>query len=153
VEKFHALQVHPWAATATDQPAHPSARGAQGGRETSCYGNHSSAWGSRLEISFGPAFRVKVSIDKLTYAIALLCVRCDRSNRRAPEPCNELPPFHSITSAIASRRCGTSRPSSLAAFRLMTKLNLEDLLTGRLAGVAPLRISPTKLAATRTSSA
>jgi transposase len=48
---------------------------------------------------------------------------------------------HSITSsASANRLLGTSRPSSLAVFRLMTKLNFEDLLTGRLAGVAPSRI-------------
>jgi hypothetical protein len=57
---------------------------------------------------------------------------------------------YSITSsARTSKCCGTLRPSCLAALRLMTKWNFVDLLTGRSAGMAPLRIWPTKPAAMR----
>jgi hypothetical protein len=53
--------------------------------------NHSSAQGSRPEISFGPAFRLKVSIDKLRgrsrWSRALQSVK----TARAAEPRDELP--------------------------------------------------------------
>jgi hypothetical protein len=51
------------------------------------------------------------------------------------------PPHHSITSsARASSVGGTSRPSALAVCRLMTNSNFVDWITGRSAGLAPLRI-------------
>src|SRR6476619_6122900 len=50
---------------------------------------------------------------------------------------------HSITSsARADRVGGTSRPSALAVFRLITNSNLVDCTTGRSPGFAPLRIRP-----------
>jgi hypothetical protein len=61
------------------------------------------------------------------YAVALLCPRRERPSRRAPEPCNELPALHSITSsAVASRFGGMVRPSALAVFMLMTNSNLVE---------------------------
>src|SRR5262249_12673825 len=63
---------------------------------------------------------------------------------RAPEPCNELPPPHSITSsARASRFGGIVRPSALAVLRLITSSNLVGCCTGRSAGFSPLRMRPT----------
>src|SRR5437660_9877523 len=50
---------------------------------------------------------------------------------------------HSITSsAIASTPGGTVRPSALADLRLMTSSTLVDRMTGRSAGLSPLRIRP-----------
>ena len=50
---------------------------------------------------------------------------------------------HSITSsARASSVGGTSRPRTLAAWRLMHSSNLVDCITGKSAGLAPLRIRP-----------
>src|SRR6266851_344156 len=49
--------------------------------------------------------------------------------------------FHSITSsARPSSVAGISRPSALAAFRLMANSNLVGSWTGRSAGLAPLRM-------------
>src|SRR5256885_5064883 len=51
---------------------------------------------------------------------------------------------HSITSsAVASSVGGTSRPSALAAFRLITSSNLVGSCTGRSAGFSPLRMRST----------
>src|SRR5262249_52768362 len=59
------------------------------------------------------------------------------------EQCDELAPFHSITSsARASSVGGTSRPSAFAVLRLITSSNLVDCTTGRSAGFAPLRMRP-----------
>src|SRR5262249_53702127 len=50
---------------------------------------------------------------------------------------------HSITSSARASSCGgTSRPSALAVFRLITSSNLVGCCTGRSAGFAPLRIRP-----------
>jgi len=50
---------------------------------------------------------------------------------------------YSITSsARASSVGGTSRPSALAVFKLMTKSNFVASTTGKSAGLAPLRIRP-----------
>ena len=63
--------------------------------------------------------------------------------RYAPEPSNEFPPFHSITSsASATKFGGMLRPSALAVFILMTNSNLVGCITGRSAGFSPLRMRP-----------
>ena len=75
----------------------------------------------------------------------LLRARRERPrDRRAAEQRDELAPFHSITSsARASRVGGTSRPSALAVFRLMTSSYLVGACTGRSAGFSPLRMRST----------
>src|SRR5258705_51434 len=51
---------------------------------------------------------------------------------------------HSITSsARASKFGGISRPSAFAVFRLMTNSNVVGCITGRSAGLSPLRMRPT----------
>ena len=61
---------------------------------------------------------------------------------------------YSITSSAAANNVsGMVRPRALAVLRLMMKWNFEDLLTGRSAGMAPLRIWPTNAAAIRVWSA
>jgi len=67
------------------------------------------------------------------------------------EPHDELAATaHSITSsARASSVGGTSRPSDLAVFRLMTSSYLVGACTGRSAGFSPLRIRSTYPAARR----
>src|SRR5262245_46574601 len=51
---------------------------------------------------------------------------------------------HSITSSARARRVGgTSRPSDLAAFRLMINSNLVGCTTGRSMSLLPLSIFPT----------
>src|SRR6266446_6622179 len=68
--------------------------------------------------------------------------------RRAAEQCDELAPFHSITSsARVSSVGGTSRPSALAVLRLMTISNFVGRSTGKSAGFAPFRILSTYVAA------
>jgi len=72
--------------------------------------------------------------------------RCRERPRcgRAAEQRDELAAFHSITSsARASSAGGTSRPSALAVLRLMTSSNLVGCITGRSAGLSPLRMRPT----------
>jgi GNAT superfamily N-acetyltransferase len=55
----------------------------------------------------------------------------------------EFPPLHSITSsAVNCSLAGTSRPSALAVFRLITISNLVGCSTGKSAGFSPLRIRP-----------
>ncbi len=67
-----------------------------------------------------------------------------RPSRRAAEQRDELAPPHSITSsASASSRSGTFRPSVLAVLRLMTSSNLVGCWTGNSAGLAPLRMRST----------
>src|SRR5262249_40827907 len=82
------------------------------------------------------------------HALALLRPRRERPRRRAAEQRNELAAFHlrghSITSsARASNVAGTSRPSTLAALRLMTSSYLVGACTGRSAGFSPLRMRST----------
>src|SRR5262249_53735071 len=57
------------------------------------------------------------------------------------------------SSARASRDCGMVSPSAFAVFRLMTSSNLVGRSTGRSAGLAPLRILSTYVAARRKLSA
>jgi hypothetical protein len=75
---------------ATDLPAQPSARGGQRTQGEGGAVNHSSAWRSRPETPFRSRLQAQ---DQTTYAIALLCVRRNQPNRRAPGPRNELPPL------------------------------------------------------------
>src|SRR5262249_53874546 len=64
-----------------------------------------------------------------------------RGRRRAADERHELAASHSITSsARASNVAGTSRPSVLAVFRLITNSNLVAACTGRSAGFSPLRM-------------
>src|SRR3954464_6302211 len=66
---------------------------------------------------------------------------------------DELAPLHSITSsARASSVAGTSMPSALAVFKLITSSNLVGCSTGRSAGFAPLKILSTKNADRRKKS-
>src|SRR5262249_23930318 len=75
---------------------------------------------------------------------ALLRPRPERPRGRAAEQRDELAALHSITSsARASRVGGTSRPSALAVFRLITSSKLVGCCTGRSAGLAPFKIRPT----------
>src|SRR5215475_10804087 len=56
---------------------------------------------------------------------------------------DEIAPLHSITSsARASSVGGTSRPTVLAVWELMTSSSLVDCTTGKSAGFAPLRMRP-----------
>src|SRR5262245_13468510 len=83
----------------------------------------------------------------------LLGARRERPpGRRAAEQRYELAPFelsaHSITSsARASSVGGTSRPSAFAVLRLTTSSNFVGCSTGSSAGLAPLRILSTNVAA------
>src|SRR5262249_27953152 len=75
----------------------------------------------------------------------LLRARRERPRcRRASEQRYEIAPLHSITSsARASSVGGTSRPSALAVFRLITSSYLVGACTGRSAGFSPLRMRST----------
>src|SRR5262249_26271958 len=81
--------------------------------------------------------------------LALLRPRRERPRcRRAAEQRDEGAPFHlrghSITSsAMAESPGGISRPSALAALRLITNSNLVDCSTGRSLALAPFKIRPT----------
>jgi hypothetical protein len=85
------------------------------------------------------------------HALSLLRARCQRPcSRRAADEREEVGPFHSITpSARASSVGGSSRPSALAVFRLMTRSNLVGCSTGMSPGFAPRKILSTKTAARR----
>src|SRR5882757_6306196 len=78
----------------------------------------------------------------------LLCACGQRPRRcRAAECHDKLPPLHSITSsARCSSDVGTSTPSAVAVFKLITNSNLVGCSTGRSAGFAPLKILSTKTA-------
>src|SRR5262249_4272480 len=74
----------------------------------------------------------------------LLGARCKRPRSRAAESQDERAALHSITSsARASSVGGTSRPSALAVFKLITSSYLVGACTGRSAGFSPLRIRST----------
>ena len=63
--------------------------------------------------------------------------------RRTAEQGYELAADHSITSsARASSIGGTSSPSILAVWALITNSNLDACTTGKSAGLAPLRTRP-----------
>jgi hypothetical protein len=69
---------------------------------------------------------------------------CERPRGYAAEKRDELtPPHHSITSsASASSFGGISRPRALAVLRLMTNSNFVHCMTGKSAGLVPLRMRP-----------
>src|SRR5258705_316975 len=75
----------------------------------------------------------------------LLRPRRERPSCRGPtQQRDELAPFHSITSsARASSMGGTSRPSALAVFILITSSYLVGACTGRSPGFSPLRMRST----------
>src|SRR5881227_1968962 len=80
------------------------------------------------------------------YPVALLRPRRKRPRRhRTAEKRDELATAaHSITSsARASSDDGTSTPSALAVFRLITSSYLVGACTGRSAGFSPLRMRST----------
>src|SRR5262249_14355864 len=68
-------------------------------------------------------------------------------SHRAAEQRDELAAPHSITSSARASKIGErSKPSALAALRLITNSNLVPCWTGKSAGFAPLRILSTKVA-------
>src|SRR5262249_49703271 len=74
----------------------------------------------------------------LPHPLALLRARRERPRGRAAEENDERAAFHSITSsASASTVAGTSRPSSLAVFKLMISSNRSACCTGRSPGFVP----------------
>src|SRR5215468_1930963 len=68
--------------------------------------------------------------------------KCHRSHGASSlNKSDELAPPHSITSsASASSFAGISSPSVLAVLRLATSSNFVDCITGKSAGLSPLRI-------------
>ena len=57
------------------------------------------------------------------------------------DSCAAAKTTHSITSSVrANRFDGTSIPSALAVFKLITNSNFVDCTTGKSAGFSPLRI-------------
>src|SRR5262249_23072889 len=74
----------------------------------------------------------------------LLRTRRERPGCRAAEKRDELPALHSITSSARASSVGvTSRPSALAAWRLITSSYFTGVCTGRSAGFSPLRMRST----------
>ena len=64
---------------------------------------------------------------KPTLALTSLSECGEGPSHCAPEPRNELPPFHSITSSARSRNdSGMVSPIALAVFVLMTNSNLVE---------------------------
>src|SRR5262245_10767655 len=83
----------------------------------------------------------------------LLRPRRQRPRRRAAEQRDNLAPPHSITSsARASSMGGISRPSALAALRLITSSYFVGNWTGRSPGFSPFRTRSTYDAARRNRS-
>jgi hypothetical protein len=96
-----------------------------------------------LFLSLGIAGRAAHQRADPAPALRLLRPRRERPRRRAAEKRDERATIHSITSsARASSVGGMSRPNALLVWRLMTNSNLLDCMTGRSAGLAPLRILP-----------
>jgi hypothetical protein len=107
--------------------------------------NHSSARSSRLEVPFGPTFRLKGSDRQATQASALLSVRCNRPSRRcAAEKRDEVAPIHYSTTSSAAycKVSGMVRPSALAVVRFIASSNLLGSIVGSSAGFSPRRIRP-----------
>src|SRR5262249_22464973 len=96
----------------------------------------------RLESRLGTgAIHQHANAPRLTRR--LLRAHRQRPCCRAAEQRDELAALHSITSsAVASSVGGTARPSTLAAWALMTSSNFVDCMTGRSAGLAPLTMRP-----------
>ena len=78
---------------------------------------------------------------------SLLRARRERPRRRAAEERDRLATVdardHSITSLAMARSCGgTFMPSVRAVCKLITKSNLVGRITGKSAGLSPLRMRP-----------
>jgi hypothetical protein len=72
------------------------------------------------------------------------CAYTKKHGERAAEKRDELAAFHSMTSSARLRSVGgTSRPSALAALRLMARSIFVGCCTGRSAGFSPLRMRST----------
>src|SRR5215467_2100703 len=72
---------------------------------------------------FGIILGVRMQECDATHPLALRARR-ERPSHRAAEPCNELPPSHSITSSVkASSFRGMVRPSAFAVLRFTTISN------------------------------
>src|SRR5262245_60900293 len=84
-------------------------------------------------------------------SVRLLRPRRERPRRRAAEERDELAaPDHSITSSARTRNVsGMVSPIALAALRLITKSNFVGCSMGSSAGLAPLNILSTYVAARR----
>src|SRR5262249_20800683 len=75
-------------------------------------------------------------------------VHTKKQGNRADEQHDELAALHSITSSVRAMSVGgISRPSGMAVWSLMVKLNLVERSIGRSAALAPLSILSTKAAA------
>src|SRR5262249_61900873 len=82
------------------------------------------------------------------HPVGLLRSRRERPRSRAADKRDKVAPLHSITSSARAMSVGgISRPSALAVWRLMVKLNLVERSIGRSAALAPLSILSTKAAA------
>jgi hypothetical protein len=79
-----------------------------------------------------------------TSSLQVGALRCARPHSGCiAEQRDEVPPLHSITSsARASTDGGTSISSALAVCRLIMNSNVLARITGRSAGIAPLRMRP-----------
>ena len=72
-----------------------------------------------------------------------LCVSTSRLCHNRPRAVQQIIAYYSIiSSACIIKDRGTSRPSALAVFRLMTSSNFVTCWNGRSAGFSPLRICP-----------
>src|SRR5262245_50686246 len=98
-----------------------------------------------IEIKLNVIVMVRRKHRELTFNVRPLRARRERARGcRAAEQRDECAAVHSITSsASASSRSGTFRPSALAVLRLITSSNLVGCTTGRSAGFSPLRMRPT----------
>src|SRR5262245_23598736 len=78
------------------------------------------------------------------HPVGLLRARRERPRSSGADERYERASPHSITSsAMAESPGGISRPSALAALRLITNSNLVDCSTGRSLALAPFKIRPT----------
>src|SRR5262249_13524685 len=105
-----------------------------------------------VRLIFRVAFRVGHQDANPPHLTGLLRPRSERQRRRrAATQCDELAQLYRCNNWITSSERativgGTSKPKSLAVFRLTTNSNLVPCCTGRSAVFAPLRILSTKLA-------
>ena len=93
--------------------------------------------------------RGAISLSNSSHFTLMVCSYVEKPVTLPPgramlEPRDKFPPSdHWITSsAVANSDSGTVMPSALAVPRLMTNSNLVDCMTGRSAGLSPLRMRP-----------
>jgi hypothetical protein len=116
--------LHPWVTDLTCAPHVPEESEGPKGSEAGCHGQSLIGVGQQARKSHSDPPSGSRRRSTSYVSIALLCVCCNRPNRRATEPRDELPPVHSITSsAMASRIGGISMLSVLAVCRLITNSN------------------------------